>query len=419
VAAAPLTRSAFGGGLSGRVDPSTGARYSAWLYGDGKLRLIRFSNWGSWNAPGYVTVDVGAPGAATHHLKLSFTGTLVKVFYDGVERISFDVASNGDADFASGTAGLDFFATGTAGPVYDNYVVRNGAGDVVFSDDFGEEFVQPDTLAPWVKVAGDWAAGGLVDATSPAGEYAFAHRDASWSDYTVEGRIQLEAGAFAAGIGGRVNAANGAHYGAWVYPDGSAGGSNVLKLIKFSSWGEWSRQPMATVPLPSVGTGWHTLGLAFEGNRIRVYYDGDQLIDLTDNGFDGSAAFASGGISLDTWSATQPVNWDDVVVRTPTGYGSQGQLVSSAFDGGAGVDWRSIAWDATTPTATGVCVRTRTADTAAGLDSQTWSGCAAQSGAPITSPDKRWIQYRIDLNSSSTTSTPVFHELRIAHTGEG
>jgi hypothetical protein len=173
---------------------------------------------------------------------------------------------------------------------------------------------------------------------------------------------------------------------------------------------------MATVNLPSVGSGWHSLGLAFDGNRIRVYYDGDELIDLIDNGFDGSAPFASGGISLDSFSATQPVSWDDVVVRTPSTYASQGQLVSSAFDGGASVDWRSIDWDASTPPATGVCIRTRTADDAAGLATASWSDCVAQSGVDISSADKRWIQYRVDLNSSSTTSTPRFRELRIGYT---
>jgi 3-keto-disaccharide hydrolase len=409
----------FGGGIAGRVNPATGARYAAWLYGNGDLKLIRFSDWGTWNTPGYRTASVGAPGSATHHLKLSFAGTLLKVFYDGAERISFDVASDTDADYASGQAGLDFFATpGTSGPLYSGYVVKDAASNVVFSDDFGAAADGSDQLAPWKNVYGSWTiGGGLISTTSRQNEYAFAYRDAAWSDYTFEGRFQLKADAFAAGIGGRVNPANGAHYGAWVHSDGSSRGLNVLKLVKFSSWTTWSGTPIAQANLPHVGTGWHTLKLAFDGNRIRASYDGSQLIDFTDNNADGTPAYTRGGISLDTWSATQPVIWDDVVVRTPSAYASQGQLVSSAFDGGIDVDWRSIAWDASMGPATRVCVRTRTADTPARLDSTAWSDCATQNGV-VANADKRWIQYRVDLSSSSTSSTPVFHELRVAYIGK-
>ena len=44
------------------------------------------------------------------------------------------------------------------------------------------------------------------------------------------------------------------------------------------------------VSLPSVGTGWHTLQLNFQGNRIRVTYDGSLVIDVTDDNYDGRPA---------------------------------------------------------------------------------------------------------------------------------
>ncbi len=57
------------------------------------------------------------------------------------------------------------------------------------------------------------------------------------TDYTVQGNIQISnVMAFGGGIGGRVDPATGAHYGAWVYPAGSVGGPNMLKLWKFRTW---------------------------------------------------------------------------------------------------------------------------------------------------------------------------------------
>ena len=60
----------------------------------------------------------------------------------------------------------------------------------------------------------------------------------------------------------------------------------------------------AEVSLPAVGTGIHTLQMTFIGNRILVYYDGIQKIDVTDNNFDSRPPYSGGGISADWYSRT-------------------------------------------------------------------------------------------------------------------
>ena len=75
----------------------------------------------------------------------------------------------------------------------------------------------------------------------------------------MQGRFQFPVGAFGGGLGGRVNPVTGAHYAAWIYPEGSAGGSSVLKLIKFQNWTSLgyngsSYTPMQQVSLAGVGT---------------------------------------------------------------------------------------------------------------------------------------------------------------------
>src|SRR5882672_11334243 len=89
-----------------------------------------------------------------------------------------------------------------------------------------------------------------------------------------------------AGIGGRLNPGTGGHYAAWIYPETSTGGSNILRLIKFQSYSSFSylgvSGPIAEVSLPAVGTGFHTVKLAFLWNRIAVYFDGNLMITAPD-----------------------------------------------------------------------------------------------------------------------------------------
>ncbi len=196
------------------------------------------------------------------------------------------------------------------------------ASTAVFSDNFTLTSAPPDPLSLWTGQLGTWAVtnGALqgLGAASAYG-YAFVAPTPLWSNYALEGRIQFPSGAFGGGLGGRLNPSTGSHYGAWVYPDTSLGGANVLKLIKFRDWTSWSGSPMAQVSLPGVGTGWHNLKLVFSGSRIQVYYDGTLMMDGSDGGFDSRAAYLTGGISIDL--ATLPgyvgaygMAVDDVVV---------------------------------------------------------------------------------------------------------
>ncbi len=230
------------------------------------------------------------------------------------------------------SAGIDSSANG-------NLSLSYGSAAVLFSDDFTRSPDNASPLSPWVAALGSWSVtGGVMRGTGSANQYSYASYPASqWTDYSVQGRIQLPAGSFGGGLGGRVNASTGTHYGAWVYPTGSAGGSNMLKLWKFRGWTDLGAGvAMQQVSLPAVGTGWHTLQMTFTGNRIQVYYDGVLKIDVTDNNFDSRPAYLSGGISADwwTWSLPYTITIDDISVAAPTAYGNSGVLVSSAFDGG-------------------------------------------------------------------------------------
>ena len=288
---------------------------------------------------------------------------------------------------------------------------------VLFTDDFSRT-----DLLPWVSPLGTWTiTGEVLQGSGAPNQYSYAYYSTTpqWTDYMVQGRIQLPAGSFGGGIGGRVDPATGAHYGAWVYPAGSGGGSNMLKLWKFRGWTDvGSGVPMHQVSLPEVGTGWHTLQMTFIGNRILVYYDGSLKIDMTDNNYDYQAPYVSGGISADWWTGSPlpyTIAVDNISVKTLPVYGSSGVLSSSAFDGGDGVQWQTISWDAAAGGSTNVCVRTRTADAADQLATASWSDCYSTSGSGITSANSRWIQYQLELTTSDPSVSPDLNEIRIGY----
>jgi hypothetical protein len=193
------------------------------------------------------------------------------------------------------------------------------SGDVLLADDFSRA-ADPGSLTPWIANSGDWTvSGGAISGTNNPLLYANAYVTNVWGDYRVEARVRFAPGAFGGGIGGRVNAVNGAHYAAWIYPEGSPGGSGVLKLVKFQDWTVFAYNgalgaAMAEASLAAVGTNFHTVKMAFRGNRIAVYFDGTQMISMADT---DAQPYNSGGVSLDFWTASNSYLFtaDDVLVK--------------------------------------------------------------------------------------------------------
>jgi hypothetical protein len=94
----------YPGGLRGRMNPTTGASYGAWIYpAEGIIRLFRI---GQWN------IDAGNAqlGSANglvidtkvHNIRLSFKGSTIQVYYDNVSIITAS-----DATYTQGAVALD------------------------------------------------------------------------------------------------------------------------------------------------------------------------------------------------------------------------------------------------------------------------------------------------------------------------
>src|SRR5689334_19458004 len=118
----------------------------------------------------------------------------------------------------------------------------------------------PGPLAPWLAQSNSaWTVSGgqMESGFNTTFSYANATITNVFVNYTVQGRFKFPVGAFGGGLGGRLNPTTGAHYAAWIYPENSAGGSNVLRLLKFQAYNSFSYlgtgfAPIAATNLASV-----------------------------------------------------------------------------------------------------------------------------------------------------------------------
>ncbi len=232
--------------------------------------------------PAHATLTLHSNGSFTYNPDVAYGGV------DNFQYQDSDTVTNS----GSVTAAVEIVPPGNL--FYDDFERPSGSGSIL----------------PWVQQLGAWSiTNETLVSTSAINSYGYAYySNQTWTDYTAQASVQFSAAnAFGGGIGARLNPATGAHYAAWVYPEGSYAGSAVLKLVKFEGWATWSGIPMQQVSLPGVGTNWHTVTLSVQGPVITVYYDGVREINLTDLSFDNVLPFTNGGISADMF--TYPSNY--------------------------------------------------------------------------------------------------------------
>ena len=98
----------------------------------------------------------------------------------------------------------------------------------LFYDNFTRA-TNADPLAPWAVGLGKWSMRRrMLQGTASgqnvyigANDYSEAYMAGNWRDYSVQGRVRLPAGSWAAGLSGRLNPLSGAKYTANIYEDGN------------------------------------------------------------------------------------------------------------------------------------------------------------------------------------------------------
>ncbi len=263
-------------------------------------------------------LTVGAPGVLANDSGGS--GTLTATLAAGPANGTLTLNTNGSFNYTPGSnfTGIDSFtyqATDgqTTSSVAMVTIMVTPTGDL-FYDNFTRSLNNSNSLLPWVVYDGTWEiTGGILTGQSADGTYGNIYiNNTNWTDYSVQAQIQFSTtAAWGGGIGGRLDPTTGAHYAAWIYPDGSGGGPNVLKLFKFSDWADYTL--MQTASLPAVGTGPHTLTLTLQGTNISVSLDGTLEISTDD-----SSPFTNGGITVDMATIGTPYTFgvDNVIVTS-------------------------------------------------------------------------------------------------------
>jgi VCBS repeat-containing protein len=269
------------------------------------------------------SLNVPAPGVLANDTDVD-GNSLTAILASGPANGTLTFSNNGSFIYVpnSGFLGVDTF-TYRANDGQSNSLPATASISVqppaLFSDNFTRG-TDPGPLDPWLVQSGNWTVTGGVmkGGTNALTTYGFAFITNSYNNYSVQARVQFQAPAFGGGIGGRLNPATGGHYAAWIYPENSTGGSNVLRLIKFQSYSSFSYLgvpgPIAEVNLPAVGTGFHTVKLAFLWNRIAVYFDGTLMISALDQ---EATPYLSGSPILDMWTDNTgyQMSVDDVFVN--------------------------------------------------------------------------------------------------------
>ena len=149
------------------------------------------------------------------------------------------------------------------------FTLINGTLSIVptgtfFVDSFART-TDPGPLSPWVRIAGNWAVTGgvLSSGVNSLGSYSYVTLTNLWTDYSAQTLVRFSAGSYGGGLATRMNPTNGTRYAAWIYPEGSPGGSSLLKFLRFQNWTNFTVLQQAS--LPGVGTNWHTLEVIARG----------------------------------------------------------------------------------------------------------------------------------------------------------
>ncbi|GEM_PF-6683862 len=184
-----------------------------------------------------------------------------------------------------------------------------------------------------------------------------------------------------------------------LYAKGVSGGEKVrIQLAFFNSNGNWISTPVEDV-----------------NTTVTAAY---QRLEYTCT---APANTYYARLTLEAWyNSSEQIWYDAVDLKKPpyssafADYKSSGTFISHVFDMGFYDSLGTIIWTGTTAAATTtVTVQTRTGDVSDTSDSSWTSWSTETTGTVITSPKKRYLQYKVALSTTDSTKTPILHDIKI------
>lgn len=214
-------------------------------------------------------------------------------------------------------------ASGLVAGTYNGTVTINSSGNnptqtiavsltvtnILLSTNFATQGLQGWVPSPLAGISG-WSVVNQLSKTmiqyNGGGNAQIYAGNSTWTDYTLTVPVKFSTMTnWPGGIRGRVNPSTGAGYMLWLYP-----ASGKLILYRASVWD--INQGLVQIGSASAAfdtTNIHTVSLSFTGSQLRVLYDGNTLISITD------ATYSSGLIALE--GLNQIISFADVVITSP------------------------------------------------------------------------------------------------------
>lgn len=102
-----------------------------------------------------------------------------------------------------------------------------------------------------------------------------------------------------------------------------------------------------------------------------------------------------------------------ILYRMGEGYTQAGSLLSRVFDAATTARWGRLDWEGVVPKGAKIEFKTRSGHTSE--PDETWSDWEPLIGEKVQSPPARFLQWRADLSSSSSSTTPLLRQVSVAY----
>jgi Domain of unknown function (DUF4082) len=319
------------------------------------------------------------------------------VFVPGRTETTTTTAAPRPAPDASGIQFADSLTTAFAGGTLENVAITGIAdGEVMLASAAGSEF--GDAAAPrdwrslaWDKTGTSVFADGVaaIDGAQLGSLVSFPARGSLEFAATFSGDPNQHIG-FAVSLEEGPWAIFSSLDGAGLYARTNDG----IKPIDTRILGRWSAQP-------------HRFRIEWQPKFVAFSIDGNQVARHDTSIDERMRALASdlapGGDAL-------KIDWIHISPYRP-----EGTFTSRVFDAGATMKWPSVVWTAEEPAGTSVIVSVRTGNTA--TPDATWTEFERVRipGDPVRSTS-RYIQYRLQLTTTTNDTSPVVREVIIRGT---
>jgi hypothetical protein len=353
----------------------------------------------AWFAPGATTQTLAIPivqdtvGEASESFYVDFTGVVNGVLNQTRATITI---VNDDSSTQVSSSVADFSAGTLAGGAY---ISETADGELMLAPQ-GSEFSGTSLPAGWTSTV--LAAGG--SATVANGALLLNGAALVAPAGTTSGQA-LE---FVASFSASPNQSVG-------FGTSSVPGAPMAMFIIRSSDRELYVRTMngaAMVESPMAGIDWlgkpHRYQITWAAGSVQYYVDGTLMITHNAGAW-GATTMRPVIIDSTGGDGTLAVDW---IRMTP--YAGSGTFTSAVFDATDTVLWQKLAMTAVVPSGTTATMAYRRGDTPT-PDDGTWTAFAAPAGGGVLSGSSRYVQFRIQISTSSGAKSPVIQDVTVTY----